>query len=261
MPLGRAASFLAGGHSFTEALFCAILQNMKTHRFFVDLKMPVQGEITLSDREVIHQIKDVLRLRPGNSIALLDGSGTEFHGELSLVSKDKVIVHISDEGTIKKDSNTSKIKMKLFFAMIKKDKAEWVLQKCTELGVSSFHPVLSERTEKPNLNMDRAEKIIKEAAEQSERAELPVLHEIVSLEAALAECETPKIALHMDGERLDVSRFAGGEVAVFVGPEGGWGEKDMALFKDYGVSLVSINPHVLRAETASVAVSALLLLK
>lgn len=230
---------------------------MKTHRFFVDSNIKLKGEITLSDREVIHQIKDVLRLKAGMEIILLDGNGTEFHGELTLVSKDGIKVN---EISIKKSSNNSKIKMNLYFAMIKKDKAEWILQKCTELGVYSFYPVISERTEKSNLNIERAEKIIKEASEQSERNDLPVLHEVVSLEDALGEAQHPVVALHMEGSKIDVSQLRDPiALSVFVGPEGGWGEKDLELFKKHDVKLVSISPNVLRAETASVAVVSKLL--
>lgn len=231
---------------------------MKTQRFFIDPSINLSGEVTITDQDVIHQIKDVLRLRAGESIIFLDGNGTEFHGELTLVSKYKIIAY---EKEMKKVSNNSKIKMNLYFSMIKKDKAEWVLQKCTELGVSEFYPIISERTEKPNLNIERAEKIIKEASEQSERANMPVLHKIISLEDALNDAESNVIVLHTEGNKIDVSQLHNSTaLSVFVGPEGGWGEKDLALFVKYNVSLVSMGQNVLRAETASVAVSSLILL-
>jgi 16S rRNA (uracil1498-N3)-methyltransferase len=231
---------------------------MKTQRFFIDPSIKLSGEVTIADRDVIHQIKDVLRLRAGESIIFLDGNGSEFHGELTLVSKDKII---ANEKEMKKVSNNSKIKMNLYFAMIKKDKAEWVLQKCTELGVSEFYPVISERTEKPSLNIERAEKIIKEASEQSERVDLPMLHKIISLEEALSEVESNVIVLHTEGTKIDVSQLhASSSLSVFIGPEGGWGEKDLALFKKHNVLLVSMGQNILRAETASVAVSSLILL-
>lgn len=231
---------------------------MKTQRFFIDPSIKLSGEVAITDRDVIHQIKDVLRLRAGESIIFLDGKGIEFHGELTLVSKDKIIAY---EKEMKKVSNNSKIKMNLYFSMIKKDKAEWVLQKCTELGVSEFYPVISERTEKPSLNIERAEKIIKEASEQSERVNMPVLHKIVSLEDALSDAKSNVIVLHTEGTKIDVSQLQSSTaLSVFVGPEGGWGEKDLALFEKHNVLLVSMGQNILRAETASVAISSLILL-
>lgn len=231
---------------------------MKTHRFFVDQNTKLSGEVSITDRELIHQIKDVLRLKVGMSVIFLNRDGKEFHGELTLVSKDGIK---ASEISIKKSSNFPKLNVKLYFSMIKKDKAEWVLQKCTELGVSEFHPVISERTEKSKINFDRVEKIIREAAEQSERSDLPILFEPIELEQALEECETEKIVLHMEGQKIDVSQLKEQEsLAIFIGPEGGWGNKDLELFKKHDVKIVSLGENVLRAETASIAVSSLILL-
>lgn len=232
---------------------------MKQHRFFVKENIEQGGNVILRDPDIIHQIKDVLRLRLGASVVLLDNKSTEFHGELELISKGEIRIN---EILMKKVSNNSKIKMNLYFSMIKKDKAEWILQKCTEIGVSEFHPVISDRTEKINLNIERAEKIIREASEQSERVDLPKLYEAVSLEKALAEVQPPIVALHINGEKIDVSQHRGSTsaISVFVGPEGGWSETDLDLFKKHNVKLVSIGQNVLRAETASVAVTSLILL-
>lgn len=241
---------------------------MKQHRFFINQIITDQEEIALSDTAVIHQIKDVLRLRRGDHIILLDGEGSEFFGEIKDFTNTSLLV---SKEKIEKSSNFPKEKINLCFSMVKKDKVEWVLQKCTEIGVSHFKPVISDRTEKSIIKMDRAEKIIKEAAEQSEQAMLPTLEAPQDLERVLEEvtqlCETQncvRLALHMSGDLLSVSHpaesLSGKNIFVFIGPEGGWSEKDIALFEKYGVDLVSIGQSVLRAETASVAIASLLLL-
>jgi len=162
---------------------------MKTHRFFIDQNLENAGDVIITNQETIHQMKDVLRLRTGDPVILLDGMGNMLQGQIKVLMKKESII---SKEKLKKVSTSSKIKIKLCSSMIKKDKYEWVLQKATELGVTEFQPILSERTEKPNLNMDRAVKIIREAAEQSERGDLPNISDIESLEEELISEPTPK---------------------------------------------------------------------
>lgn len=231
---------------------------MKTHRFFIEQNLENTDDITITNQDVIHQMKDVLRLRAGDPVILLDGMGNMLHGQIKVLMKKESII---SKESLKKISKFPKIKIKLCSSMIKKDKYEWVLQKATELGVTEFQPVLSGRTEKPNLNMDRAVKIIREAAEQSERGDLPIISDIENLEDVLQKCETKMIALHLEGESFDVSQYKDVEnICIFIGPEGGWTEKDIELFKGHDVEIVSLGKQVLRAETASIAIAALLLL-
>lgn len=234
------------------------MATMKTHRFFVEENLENDGDITITNHTLIHQMRDVLRLRVGDPVILLDGKGNMLHGRVKVLMKKSSII---SKENMKKNLIFSKIKIKLCASLIKKDKFEWILQKATEIGVTEFQPVVSVRTEKQNLNMDRADKIVREAAEQSERLDLPTVSQPKSLEEVLEECETNSIALHMEGEKLNVSQFKDGqELCVFVGPEGGWDEKDMDLFKRHNVKIVSLGDQVLRAETASLAATALLLL-
>jgi 16S rRNA (uracil1498-N3)-methyltransferase len=226
----------------------------RLHRFLIDEEITNQEEITLTDQGVVHQLKDVLRLKEGNEIILLDGKGTLFHGVIHKLMKKESIISKKE---IKKFSRKNEIKMNLFFSMVKKDKAEWVIQKATELGVSQIYPVLSDRTEKTGMNIKRTQKIIKEAVEQSERVYTPLLHEPVKLEDAINKCETGGYILNMDGKRLTVSQLPE-EVNLFVGPEGGWSEKDMEMFGDR-FEKISINKNVLRAETAAIAATAIIL--
>lgn len=258
-------------------LLVSIGTRMKKHRFFIS---PEEFEKIHSNHDhtrvrvyptILRQWRDVLRLKAGDPIILLNGLGDEFHAEIAGYTKDEATF---SKGILKKNSNIPKVSVKLYSAMLKKDKFEWVLQKCTELGVSHFQPIISERTEKINLNFDRAEIIIREAAEQSEQGKLSVLSKTISLEEALEDCkvnlsennsdtETIYFALHMDGEKFETIQekiSTEKSVAIFIGPEGGWNEKDLEFFKTYNVPLISLGTSVLRGETASVAISALLLL-
>ncbi len=130
------------------------------------------------ERNLINQWRNVFRFKPGDKIILFDNSGFEFLGEIALLSKEKAAVSII---SFEKNLIVPKKEIYLFCSLIKKDKFEWVLEKGTELGISHFIPIISERSEKKNLNIVRAKKIITEAVEQSGRVFIPHLYDIVSL--------------------------------------------------------------------------------
>lgn len=233
---------------------------MKTHRFFVNQNIENFPEITIADPVVIHQMKNVLRLQIGDPVIFLNGTDSEYHSKVKVISKKESIFSVEE---IKKVDTKVEQKINLVPALLKKDKFEWVLQKCTELGVKSFSPIISERTEKTKLNLDRGNIIIKEAAEQSERATLPTLNEPVFLEEFLKKETKNSIqniyVLDFCETKIDVSHIKTlNEVTVLIGPEGGWGEGDKKLFEQYEIKIVSLGDRVLRAETASVGVASLI---
>lgn len=161
---------------------------MRLHRFYISEN--IEGEkIFINDEALSRQLKNVLRLKSGDRIVVFDGSGDDFEceivsfGELKLIEKRKSIV------LPKKD-------ITLFVSLIKKDKMEWVMQKGTEIGVSHFVPIISERSEKKDLNIERARKIIIEACEQSGRSTIPTLSDPISLSSAISSAKIPLFALH-----------------------------------------------------------------
>jgi 16S rRNA (uracil1498-N3)-methyltransferase len=143
------------------------------------------------------------------------------------------------------------------------DKMEWVVEKATELGVSKIIPIISERSEKKSINMERANKIAIEASEQSGRATIPEILEPVDLSTELLE-EIKKrgfdlITLDTNSTSLLATRPNGSSGreergdAIFIGPEGGWSDKELNLFADAGAQIYSLGKLTLRAETAAVA--------
>ena len=229
---------------------------MKIHRFFVGQIEERDGDLIVSDVDVIHQIKNVLRLQKEDSVVLLDGSGKEFFARVKIILKSESIF-----SKIKIKSNPQDIhKTNLYFSIPKKDKAEWVLQKGTELGANNFFPVISDRTEKINLKSERARIIIKEAAEQSEKVFLPTFHEPVKLNEAVKGLNSEEtFYLELGVEKIDIQNLKDKmSLNIFVGPEGGWSEKDKDIFSQYKIKAYSLGDFVLRAETASVAIIAAL---
>ncbi|HRH22844.1 MAG TPA: RsmE family RNA methyltransferase [Candidatus Paceibacterota bacterium] len=230
---------------------------MRLHRFFTREQLVEGATITLHDSSLAHQLRSVFRLKAGDKVVLFDGSGFEYVSLVGKLQTDCVDVTISEK------QSTCFIphkKVHLGMAILKKDNFEWVLEKCTEVGVTCFTPLVSERTEKKNIDTIRAQKIIIEASEQSGRCAVPVINEVTPLEDFLKTNTLPIFAFHGKGDFFDREKITHyTEVCVLVGPEGGWSEKEVSLMKTHGVHVVSLGSQTLRAETASVAISSLLL--
>ncbi|MFA6338546.1 MAG: RsmE family RNA methyltransferase [Candidatus Paceibacterota bacterium] len=232
---------------------------MRLHKFFITQKLNenVGKEIFITDSELIHQWQKVFRFSSGERIILLDNSGFEYLSEITLLTKKEAKVSIIES---KENKNIPSKKLWVIQSLIKKDNFEWVIEKCTEVGVSDFVPLISDRSEKKDINMERARKIIKEASEQSGRGFMPELHEIIKIDD-IVKYKIPIVAFHLEGEQFKKEDFEGNqEMIILIGPEGGWTEREIELFKNNNVKIVCLGNCVLRAETAAIVSSALLLL-
>ena len=247
----------------------------KAPRFFIAEKIYdeslSENKLIISDEKIIHQIKNVLRKKEGESVVILDGRGSEFFGTIFELSKKEIKIEKDKINFYEKDNFERDItEIILAPAILKKDNFEFVMQKCTEIGVKNFQPIISERTEKDNLNFERLEKITKEASEQSEKIFLPEIFQTKKLEEFLTE-KTNNLsnesnfkifALEFSFKKYEFSKFRKitGEIIFLIGPEGGWGEEDLKLFEKFNVEKVSLGSQILRAETASISLATLLLL-
>ena len=157
------------------------------------------------------------------------------------------------------NKNTSKTELHIFQSIIKKDNFELIVQKCTEIGAFAFHPIISERSEKKDLNTERLVKISKEASEQSFRTTVPKVFEPLQLEKALENFDGDLYVLDFDAE--NIKDISANKIGLIIGPEGGWSEKEREYFKTKNIKSVSLSNPVLRAETAAIVGSALILLK
>ena len=241
---------------------------MRLHRFFTPLPIG-EGEInSIPDPSIIHQMMKVLRLQVGDEVVFFDGSGNEYQSEIVLLDKNIMEFRVLKKNKVKIHSP---LKLSLAFSLIKKDNVEWIIQKCTELGVSEFIPLISERSEKKGFNLERAQKIAIEASEQSGRGDIPKIREPQTL-AEFLEAEKRKIIVfHTCGNNFERENLLKSpdsnlsskppELIACIGPEGGWSEKEILFFKERGASTVSLNAPILRAETAAIIVAVLLLVK
>jgi 16S rRNA (uracil1498-N3)-methyltransferase len=146
-------------------------------------------------------------------------------------------------------------------AVFKFDHMEWGIEKATELGAARITPVLARRTEKhlalaSAKRVDRWRRIVLEAAKQSRRSDVPVVDEPVALKAALAMVDASTKLLLAETEQentLSAALVGANDVALAIGPEGGWTPEEMALFAESGWKSATLGPRILRAETAAIA--------
>lgn len=235
------------------------------HRFFVPPESIQADRVILQDA-VLHQLRHVLRMKPGESFIVLDNQGWQY----TVVLHDETMAVITHRQPA---ANEPAVRITLYQALLKKDNFEWVLQKCTEIGVATFVPVESSRTiprasDVNNHKIQRWQRIITEAAEQSRRGVLPALRTAQTFEQALEhipaydralipwENETARtIEEALRPEPFEQPRT----VALFIGPEGGFSTDEITLASSRGAVPVSLGPRILRAETASIAAALLVL--
>ena len=229
---------------------------MRLHRFFTALPIE-EGKINyLPDPAIVHQVTRVLKLEPGDKTVFFDGSGREYESEIVSLGKKTLEFRVLKTSKIK---THSPLKLSLAFSLIKKDNTEWIIQKCPELGVSEFIPLISDRSEKKGFNLERAQKICIEACEQLGRGDVPKIHESQTLAEFLNTERRKVIVFHTEGNNFESDLDSSPELVACIGPEGGWSERELKMFKEKNTSIVSLNTPILRAETAAVAIVALLL--
>lgn len=226
-------------------------------RFFIDQPIREGAEVVITDTGMRHQLARVLRCTAGDKIIVLDGKGGEGEAVIQSITKDAVTVKI---GVCGRNKNEPLNAVALYQSVLKKDKMEWVLQKCTEIGVSRFTPMLSEHSVKQGVNVVRAQKIILEATEQSRRGIIPKIGEISSFTDAVQEAKKSGatcILAHNEGEAEHITDFArahdlSGGVNIFIGPEGGFSNAEVVHASQNGFHIVSLGRRTLRAETAAI---------
>lgn len=230
---------------------------MRLHRFYTPSEVRLDGTNVLSDPSLVHQLRSVFRLHEGSKAIFFDGSGTDYVSEIVSLTKTECAFRVDETRNVKP---LARVRLAIAASLIKKDNMEWVVQKGTELGASEFIPLVSERSEKKGFNIERAKKIMVEACEQSGRSELPTIREPQTLEEFLEGEKRKVVAFHMSGAPLDKEKVVtGGELVALIGPEGGWSEREVALFEEKGVEVASLPTPVLRAETAAIAIASILL--
>jgi len=228
-------------------------------RFLIDRHCIDSGRVVLQG-EVVHQIRDVLRLRKGARIVVFDTEGLEYVVVLDSVRKDRAAGTI---GSTRKRVG-SKVVITLYQALLKSDRFEFVLQKCTEIGVSGIVPIICERcvAGKPGANkVQRWEKVIKEATEQSGRGTPPILSLSIPFEEACRRVKGTSLIASTGPQALSLREIIRpmSDINLFVGPEGGFTDGELESARRHGMKEVSLGPNTLRAETAGLVAATMVL--
>ncbi len=232
------------------------------HRFFVPPAALKNGEVELPE-PAARQVRQVLRLSAGDDINIFDGSGAEWHVQLTSVGRAHARGRVVEEIAAGREPRTH---ITLYQGLLKSDRFEWVLQKCTELGVAEFVPIISARVVAGPVSHNkqvRWERILVEAAEQSGRARVPPLKAAISLAEGLrlARSRGGVVLIPWEQERstdLGTALAPEGPVHLFIGPEGGFTEDEIELARSTSAVPITLGSRILRAETAGlVAASAI----
>ena len=207
--------------------------------------------ISKLDKSQSHYLSKVMRINIGQSFSLFNQSG-EWEAKIKEISKG--IVEFS---VIKKlRSNTDEKEIWLAFAPIKLNYLNLMIQKATELGVTKFIPILTERTIVRRINQKRISKIIIEASEQSNRLKIPKLEEIVKLDNFLKSNQKINIIfgdLNTDNSSLNIIKNTE-PLCVLIGPEGDFTEKEKEKILELkNLIPLKVNENILRSETAAIS--------
>ena len=233
-------------------------------RFFVPAGTLKAHEITLSG-SLAHRLARVLRLRRGDRVVLTEGGEREFEVELTDVSANAVTGVVTDD---RPSPPESAIEVVLYQSLIRPNRFDIALEKGTELGVARFVPVINALSQIDEASRGRAERwarLVVEAAEQCGRGRLPAIDPPLPFEEALADAPGLLIVPY---EAESANRLADylralpetpQTVSLFIGPEGGYSEEEIAFARRSGAALVTLGRQVLRSETAAIVAAAIVL--
>ena len=222
------------------------------HRFYISpTDRELRHRLWIDDKSLVHQWVNVLRYKVGDELILFDGKQHERLYKILRFKPDSCqLQHVTDLQVKQPQRHVH-----LFWSLLKSDKNDWLLQKCSELGVSAFTPLITSRTIGKSFNDNRARKIIVEAAEQCGRIDIPRLHDVTDLKGSLTMHQDSGLELyfaHMEQSNQPVGLARDQSVGIYVGPEGGWNKADLKLFTSRKLTAINLGNFILRAETAAV---------
>ncbi len=232
---------------------------MTVPRLFVANSLQAQADIALSAAQS-HYLLHVLRLSEGSQILIFDGKNGEWRAALVKAKKGGCCIRPE----LKVREQTAPQDIHYAFAPLKQARLDYMVQKAAEMGASLLQPVITAHTAVSRLNPERMRANAIEAAEQCGILTVPGIDQPVKLESLLKACEESRVIVFCD-ERAEkasplnlIGKIESRKVTALVGPEGGFseGERELLLSKN-NVCAVSLGPRIMRADTAAVAILAL----
>ena len=240
------------------------------YQFFVEPSQIQGNRVVITGNDVNH-IKNVLRMQPGEEIAVSNGEdGKEYRCGIENLYEDEIICSLR---FVKEDGVELPSKIYLFQGLPKADKMELIVQKAVELGVYEIVPVATKRAvvkldeKKAKSKIARWQTISEAAAKQSKRRIVPEIHSVMSFKEAVKYAKDMQIkvipyelAEGMEKTRELIENIKPGqEIAIFIGPEGGFDEAEIELAKEAGIQPITLGKRILRTETAGMTVLSVLM--
>jgi 16S rRNA (uracil1498-N3)-methyltransferase len=234
---------------------------MTLHRFYAPRENFDGSAVALDSGESRH-LKNVLRLREGDDVLVFDGGGHEYRCRVDSISG---LARLSTLEEVAPSAPESPLTLTVAAAIVKGEKFDLVIQKMVELGVKRFVPLVTKRCETGvsvrAAKSDRWQKIAFEAAKQCGRAALMTIDPAISFDDLLA------LEMPSDGRKIMFSERSGepfdcenrsSDICAVIGPKGGWDDSELQNAGSAGYEIVTLGGRILRAETAAIAITAIL---
>ena len=230
------------------------------HRFFLQKDLSKFDEISLN-KNLSHQILRVLRMNAGDKFELFNNTKNFFLAEIKSTKKNEINCKI-----IKEFINDQKyLEINVFQSIVKSPKMEIIIEKLTEIGISTFTPIITERTQKKDINslsknkLDRLKKISIESSEQSGKTHIPIINNKINInQVDFNGTDNVNIIFYEEIEgsikidQIDKKLFKDKPVAVFIGPVGGFSQNEIEYFKKQKSVVVNLGNTVFKSDTAAI---------
>lgn len=234
------------------------------HRFYHSNPLDLNQIIILDEFSSHHALR-VMRVKVDDFLILFNGDGFEYRGRVSDINKKTINVEILSK---EKNNSESPININLFQSISSNEKMDMVIQKATELGVSSIQPIFTSRST-IKLSLDRTKKrvihwkqVSISACEQSGRSKIPTIKSPIGFDRFVEGISTNSLnlLLHPDNskESSNLPNKYSGDINIFIGPEGGFSQDEVLLLKKQNCINIQLGSRILRTETAPLAIIAIL---
>ena len=240
-------------------------ESSEPRRFFVDASVLRARNVTITG-DLAHRLARVLRLRRGDEVVLTSGGPREYVVRLDGVSANAITGVVTGE---RASPAEAAIEVVLYQSLIRPNRFDLALEKGTEIGVARFVPVVNARSqvteEASSARSERWRRLIVEAAEQCGRGRLPTVGDPQSFDEAIRTAPGLKIVPWEDERNARLSSYLHSlperprAVSVFIGPEGGYTDEEVALARESGAALLTLGRRVLRSETAAIVACGIVL--
>ena len=228
------------------------------NRIFVDKKINLNDKI-IPDADQIHYLKSVLRTKKGDFVSVFNRDLLCLTRVID-ITKNTCELEIIDHKKIESENHN----ITLFFSPIKRSPLEIMIQKCTEIGISIFQPVIMKRTNIKNINFDRLSLIAIEACEQSNRNKIPEINKPISFASMISDNSLAGYlycSLDDNKEKIKKRKLTKKKsIGIIIGPEGDFSPEEYEILKSKKKSIgVTLGPNILKSETAAITATSIIM--